>query len=97
MKTEITVMRTAYRVVLKLRWEGDDWRSARADCFRLAALIEEKSSSERWVTVVGDGIEHAGKGLLGGHVGVELATGGGDEAVRAEALLREIATKWQAR
>ena len=95
MKAEITVQRTGYRVVLKLRWRSDNWRDARADTFRIAAVIEERSKAERWVTIVSDGIEQAGKALLGGYVGVELATEDPAEADRAEALLQQIVDAWE--
>jgi len=97
MKVQITVIRTPYRVVLKLRWPGDNYREARAESFRIAAVLEERAGAERWVTVLADGIEAAGRGVLGGFVGLELAEGSPDEADRAEALLRAVAAEWQSR
>jgi hypothetical protein len=97
MKVQIDIVRTEFRVLLRLRWNGEDWRAARADAFRFAAMIEERSGTEPWCVVVGDGIESLGRGLLGGHVGVELATGDAGEVDRAESLLRQIALEWQAR
>ena len=94
MKVQITVMKTGGRVVLRLRWNGDNFRDARAESFRIAAVVEERSRGERWCVVAADGIEAAGKGFLGGFVGVELASGDADEAARVEALLGAVAREW---
>jgi len=97
MDMSFAIDHTDYRVRLRLVWQTDDHRAARAEALRITALVKERSSSERWCVDVPAGIGILGHGRLGGSVEIELADGSDAEAGRAEVLLQQVAAEWQGR
>lgn len=84
------IKRGEYRVMLDISWGHSDFRGARAEMLRLAALIEERSRAEQWVVEPEQNVGWLGEGRVGSSLAIELMHATPDEADRAEALLRAV-------